>query len=529
MEGFRMQADSTTAVPSLAIRDGVLVLDGYGLSITVKRRHLLVSDGIGRTRRQARFSKAMAGIKRLVVLGHSGIVSLDALRWLHDIGGGFIQIDRNAEVVAASRPIGTDDARLRRAQALATHLPLSMEIARYLIREKLHGELAVLSRLPDADAARHQVQAALNTLEKPVQLDEIRVIEAQAAIAYWSVWAHVPVTFAAKDRERVPDHWCTFGNRGSPLTGSPRLATSPANAILNYLFAMLEAETRIAVITVGLDPGMGIVHADQWGRDSMVLDVIEAVRPEVEGFVLELLKTRCFRAADFHETAQGQCHILPPLTHTLAETSPVWEKRVAPVVEKVARTLASSNPRIVRIATPLTETNRSAGRAPLLNAPPSRKSASQFRFARTCGMCGGALPSQSRTYCDDCIKQFKDEQLPKLLAAGSSAIARLAGEGQDPAHGRDAARKRGRSNVKRMREATEWDRTHPNRPDPEQFVTEILPALQGIPLRQMMKRTGLSLRYCSLIRRGLYVPHPMHWDRLRSLHGPQPLKGRAQA
>jgi hypothetical protein len=31
----------------------------------------------------------------------------------------------------------------------------------------------------------------------------------------------------------------------------------------------------------------------------------------------------------------------------------------------------------------------------------------------------------------------------------------------------------------------------------------------------MMQATGLSLRYCSLIRRG-YVPHPMHWESLRA-------------
>jgi CRISPR-associated endonuclease Cas1 len=512
-----MQAESTTAVSSPAIKDGVLVLDGYGLRVTVKRKHLLVSDGIGRTRHWGRFAKATAGIKRLVVLGHSGIVSLDALRWLRDIGAGFIQIDRNGEVVAASCPIGTDDARLRRAQALAPHSPLSMEIARYLIREKLHGELAVLSRLPDADAARHQVQAALNNLEKSTPLDEIRVIEAQAAIAYWSAWGHVPITFATKDLERIPDHWRTFGSRGSPLTGSPRLATNPINSIFNYLFAMAEAETRLAMLTVGLDPGMGILHADQWGRDSMALDIIEAVRHEVDEFVLELLKKRCFRAADFHESVRGQCRVLPPLTHTLAETSPIWERRIAPVVEEITRVLASSNPRIVRITTPLTESNRSAGRISFRRLSSSTKSASKPSVAGTCQMCGGDLPSQSRMYCDECVKKVRNEKLPRLLAAGASIIARLAAEGLDPAHGGEAARKRGKSNARRMREAAEWDQHHGKRPDPEQFMREVLPRLQGIPLRRMMRTTGLSLRYCSLIRRGLYVPHPRHWESLKGI------------
>jgi hypothetical protein len=64
--------------------------------------------------------------------------------------------------------------------------------------------------------------------------------------------------------------------RGSLLTSSPRLAIKPANAILNYLYAILEAETRLACLTLGLDPGLGIVHADHRDRDSFALDLMEA-------------------------------------------------------------------------------------------------------------------------------------------------------------------------------------------------------------------------------------------------------------
>jgi CRISPR-associated endonuclease Cas1 len=515
-EGFRMRAESS--IPSLtpAITNGVLVLDGYGLQVTVKRRHLLVSYGTGRNRRWARISRATAGIKRLVVLGHSGIVSLDALRWLHDIGASFIQIDRDTEVIAAYGPTGADDARVRRAQALASYSPAGVEIARYLIREKLRGELAILNSLPVADKARDEVESALDRLEKSPNLDEIRVIEGQAALAYWSAWANVPIVFARNDASRIPDHWQTFGQRGSLLTGSPRLATNPINAIFNLLYAVLEAETRIAILAVGLDPGMGILHADQWARDSMALDIMEAVRDEVDGLVLELLRARCFRAADFFETARGQCRVIPPLTRSLAETSQVLQKRVAPVVETVAKILASSNPQIDRIGTPLTQTNRSIGRASSRRLPASAKlSSPRPTFGKTCRICGGDLPSRSRSYCSKCVKQFEKEKLPKLLAAGAFAIARRAAEGRDTAHGGVAARKRGQANSKRMRETQEWDRIHRDRPGPEIFKRDILPGLKGIPLRQIMKASGLSLRYCALIRMGAYVPHPRHWNSLK--------------
>jgi hypothetical protein len=48
------------------------------------------------------------------------------------------------------------------------------------------------------------------------------------------------------------------------------------------------------------------------------------------------------------------------------------------------------------------------------------------------------------------------------------------------------------------------------------FRREILPLIQEVPLRRLVEATGLSLRYCSLIRRGERIPHPRHWHVLAS-------------
>lgn len=63
---------------SLQPRNGILSLAGYGIRVTVERGHLLVEDGVGNERRYGRFSRATAGFKRLVIVGHSGIISFDA-------------------------------------------------------------------------------------------------------------------------------------------------------------------------------------------------------------------------------------------------------------------------------------------------------------------------------------------------------------------------------------------------------------------------------------------------------------------
>jgi hypothetical protein len=38
-----------------------------------------------------------------------------------------------------------------------------------------------------------------------------------------------------------------------------------------------------------------------------------------------------------------------------------------------------------------------------------------------------------------------------------------------------------------------------------------------VPLSRLAKATGLSLRYCALIRRGERMPHPRHWEGFRAL------------
>jgi hypothetical protein len=36
-----------------------------------------------------------------------------------------------------------------------------------------------------------------------------------------------------------------------------------------------------------------------------------------------------------------------------------------------------------------------------------------------------------------------------------------------------------------------------------------------VPIRELVRRTRLSLAYCRQIKRGLVVPHPMWWERLQ--------------
>ena len=492
---------------------GILVIDGYGIALMVHAGHLVAVDGSGRSRRQRRYPRATHKLNRVVLIGHSGYVTLEALRWLTDQKIPYIHID-DGELVATSTRLGVHNARLRRAQAYALAHPVGMQIAKGLLTDKISGQQAVARLIGSADFA----DEATERLDAAVSVEQLLVIEARAASDYWSSWSGIPVRFVTRDQNRVPDHWRRFDGRSSPLGGNkPRSATDPINAMLNYLYALLAAETRIACHSVGLDPALGILHSDTPNRDLLAADLMEVVRPQVDAYVLGLLADHRFSKRDFVETRQGGCRLARTLTHQLAPTTLRWSAAVAPVAERIARDLASEpDLRVGSVTTPLTQANR---RKAAGGTTPARTKTTELR--RTCPTCGDP-PTTTGIYCLACAEGSKLDWIPELsdLATEHLATARL--NGNDPAHGGTAAAKRGEANKRRQQEIQEWESVS-ERPPPEVFTLDILPRLSAVTAGEMARATGLSRPYCSMIKRGAYVPHPKHWEALATLVTTGPL------
>ena len=220
-----------------------------------------------------------------------------------------------------------------------------------------------------------------------------------------------------------------------------------------------------------------------------------------------------FAADDFYETRRGGCRILPPLTHTLAETAVAWAYHLAPVAEHAARVLADvPGSRVDRVPTPLTNANHSVAVGPRRRRP-SRRSPTAPKPPPACARCGGELPHRRRSLCLRCEAEFRDEQRVGGRAR-APVVAMRAKTGRDPSHGGEAAVRRAASNVERKTAVREWDERHGRLVDLSAFEREILPLIQSVPLSQLQRATGLSLRYVSQIRRGERTPHPCHWPAL---------------
>src|SRR5215469_3748766 len=176
-------------------RHGVVTLFGYGIKAYVDRGHLILEDGIGPERRQARLARVGHGLRRLVVIGADGMVSLAALRWLADQDAAFVMLDRIGKVLATTGPVRPSDARLRRAQSLAQDSGAALKIAIELIRQKLIGQERLVRERFQNESSGQIIANARQALMKAKSSEEIRRFEAHAALAYWTAWHDLSVTY----------------------------------------------------------------------------------------------------------------------------------------------------------------------------------------------------------------------------------------------------------------------------------------------------------------------------------------------
>jgi CRISPR-associated endonuclease Cas1 len=544
------------------VANGLAVVYGYGVKVNIMRGHLFVSDGICDQRRAGYFNRATSGLRHLVILGHTGSVSLDAFRWLHQLGAGVSMIDADGEVIFTSAPLGADNVHLRRAQALAAYTDVGLDVTRHLLMAKVAGQARVLRARGRDDAAKF-LDAAVDTLEGTTNLADMRGLEAHAADAYFSCWAMVPVQWSRKYAGKVPEHWLTFGRRRSGKGGNAMQATTPANAILNYLYAILETEARIALLTVGLDPSLGILHADKDGRASLALDVMETLRPDVDTWLLNVLASRVFSPTEFVELPDGVCRISAKLTRELAETAPRWRALLGPVVERVASSILAAHKPTAKLALHLTHTHHrtavqrslahrtdpgSVDMAPVLAiSPPAGPPA---KVAASCVECGKTLVGRQTKYCSPLCQAHHNRALRPtrysvtrderavLAAQNGPAESRAGGaprsplveerqtregvRGSSPTIGTGVTAKRKQATADKARERAVWEAEHPEvnlTAERQRYQREILPRLGNItlPIRDLAEALGLSSAYAARIGRGEVVPHPMYFAPLVEL------------
>jgi CRISPR-associated endonuclease Cas1 len=332
---------------------GVWTAHGYGIKITVANGQLVVSDGIGDQRRTRKLPKIDRQVRRIVITGWTGYISLEALSWCSDRGIAITMLDSAGNLTSSYCPdAGRTDGRLIRCQALSgmtgPYSQTGLTIARDILSTKVNAQASIIRELFGKEREAREIESYAAKIPSAPTMIKLREHEAHASAWYFGIWTgRVSIPWNRRDIDRVPVNWCNFPGRRSLISGKKQHATDPVNSLLNYCYTLGYAEARTACVKAGLDPRLGYFHNDDADRDSLALDILEMIRPEIDRFILGLLGIggilRKFTPNDFYEPGKpyqpGTVRIVAPLTHELCEQSVYWSKTVEATTSNIVRTL----------------------------------------------------------------------------------------------------------------------------------------------------------------------------------------------
>jgi CRISP-associated protein Cas1 len=296
-------------------RSSIHVLSGFNCSLKVRNDELVASD----TGEERSFSKVTHGLQTIAFLGEGGHITVDAIKWCEAQDVGICVLDWQGDLISVTTPQATPDVTTRRAQFAANRLA----VAQGILERKLESQVAI-GKFP-ADKLR----ATLPKIRGTRSVDELLLIEARAALEYWDNWC-----FILKHRKRNwPSRWTLFAYRASLISGGPRHATHPVNAILNYAYSVAAARVTRSLIASGYDSTAGFLHADASGRHSLTYDVLELLRADIDLRILPWVASHTWKRSDFPVTPEGIVRLQPPLAALVVQKVAVSQARMSQVID----------------------------------------------------------------------------------------------------------------------------------------------------------------------------------------------------
>ncbi len=176
-------------------------------------------------------------------------------------------------------------ADLRKKQLLFSMSESATDWIVGILKKKAEGQLVNLKRLAkrkpvlesEVDKATTQINAILKKME---DLPTLKVAECRGTLMGYEGTISRSY-FQTLDLFLPPDF--KFQRR------SRRPAMDYFNASLNYLYGMTYGVVEGGVFAKGLDPAIGILHADAYKSPTLVFDLIEPTRPLVDWLLIELI------------------------------------------------------------------------------------------------------------------------------------------------------------------------------------------------------------------------------------------------
>jgi CRISP-associated protein Cas1 len=245
-----------------------LILCGHGVSLRVEQGTLLVSNGFThhpQTREVYRFFKGDLGLPtKIIMIDGSGNISFDVIGWLAAQNVALFHINYLGEVVSVIGGSGAafDRERVRWQTDTRDDPTRRLDFCCELIAIKIAATIQTMkTALPDSATRAKAVEKAARSIDRLERravrsVNDVLLVEAGAAAAYFSVWRGLPLRWPRKSRTPIPPTWKMAEGRSSVRDRrgiSNRNATHPVNAMLNYAYALLHSQMQIDVIGAGFD------------------------------------------------------------------------------------------------------------------------------------------------------------------------------------------------------------------------------------------------------------------------------------
>ncbi|WMW22919.1 CRISPR-associated endonuclease Cas1 [Methanolobus mangrovi] len=298
-----------------------LLLNGHGIDMRVNGAKLHVKNGRFSTTEEPEeyvFSPKRMDIDSVIIYGRKGNLTLDAIRWLikHNVQISILNWD--GKLLTTMLPPESTNVKTKFAQYHAFEDDKArVKIAKNFIDAKFDKTQVVLDylkqRYPESD---YDFTEDFNKLKKTKTIKEIMGVEGGVAYKYWNEFS-----------KAIPEKYDYESRIDS--SRRPNGAGDMVNTMLNYGYALLEAEALRAINAVGLDPHVGFLHEMNTSKNSLAYDLQEPFRFLVDLAVLNLIERDCMEKKDFIRTESYSLRLRPTGAKKLTEEINLWfNKRV---------------------------------------------------------------------------------------------------------------------------------------------------------------------------------------------------------
>lgn len=310
-----------------------LTITGHGALLRIEAGTLLIRNGFTHYPQQREEYRYFRGNlnrpAQIIILDGSGTITFDVLDWLSEQEIPLIRLNWKGDVTAVigGSMLKFAPERVDWQRNTRDHPDAQIVFCQDLIRRKIRNSISTLQACipPEkSDKAILFLQAAALSLDTPFggTVNELRGIEGSASNSYFRAWAGLPLNWRADKRRPIPGNWLTIGMRSAirdiKVPRNER-ATHPLNAILNYGYAVLLGQLRIATAADGYDPRRGIMHSSDKGSPAYLLDLMEPIRPIVDRAILQFAFSTEFHPADFVTRTDGAVRLNPQMARRVVE------------------------------------------------------------------------------------------------------------------------------------------------------------------------------------------------------------------